>query len=510
MLLAPPSGAVRVGGVHRPVEIAPSILPADFARLGEECIDLEKAGADRIHWDVMDGVFVPNITVGPDVVRSIRPLLSIHFEAHLMVVKPDEIAPLLQRSGARIVIVSPTTRPVIEEVLARDDAPKVRVVAVGDRDTPPGGVTWDDLVRRHAGAEYVPPGRSDASDNVVYTSGTTGRPKGAVRNLKAVGAMELLRILDRLPLSVGDHHLVVAPLYHSGAQAFTLINTSLGATIHLRDKFDAEDTLRAMSQDRISNVFLVPTMIRRILELPDEVHARHRLPHLRAIVSGAAMFPTALRQAACERFGPSRIFDFYGATELGWVTLVSGDEMLARPGTVGRAIPGQEIRIVDQTGRPVPPRTVGKVYTRSAQLMVGYDKDHDATAAVHDGTGTWATVDDLGYLDEDGYLFLTGRARDMVISGGMNLYPVEIENALALHPSIVEVAVIGIEDEEWGERLTAVVVPGPGFDAEQAAQWARERLASYKVPRRWETIDVLPRNPTGKILKRELRERFAS
>jgi fatty-acyl-CoA synthase len=425
--------------------------------------------------------------------------------------RPDEIEPLLRRSGAKIVIVSPETLPVIEHILAGADPPRVRVVVAGGT-TPIAGPgtrvdTWSDLVARHAHATFEPPRRQESSDNVVYTSGTTGRPKGAIRDLRSVGAMELLRILDRLPLAVGDRHLVVAPLYHSGAQAFALINTSLGATIRLEDKFDAQRTLRTLCEARINNVFLVPTMIRRILDLPEAVHEAWSPRDLRAIVSGAAMFSDPLRQRASARFGPRRIFDFYGATELGWVTLVDGEEMTARPGTVGRAIPGQEIRIADGEGRPLAAGEVGKVFTRSAQLMVGYDRDRKATDETRDGE--WSTVDDLGYLDDAGYLFLTGRARDMVISGGMNLYPVEIENALAHHPAIEEVAVIGLPDEQWGERLVAVVVPAPGFDPEQAAQWARDRLSSYKIPRQWVTVDALPRNPTGKVLKQQLRETLA-
>ena len=183
-------------------------------------------------------------------------------------------------------------------------------------------------------------------------------------------------------------------------------------------------------------------------------------------------------------------------------------EMLARPGTLGRAIPGQEIGIFDDAGRRLPAGHTGRVYTRSAQLMLGYLRDRGATDETM--LGDWVTVDDLGYLDHDGYLFLTGRARDMVISGGVNLYPVEIENALSQHPDIADVAVIGVPDVEWGERLVAVVVPRTdGFDADAVRLWARGVLAPAKIPRQFACVDELPRNPTGKVVKRDLVARIS-
>jgi acyl-CoA synthetase (AMP-forming)/AMP-acid ligase II len=288
---------------------------------------------------------------------------------------------------------------------------------------------------------------------------------------------------------------------------FTLINTALGATVHLHDGFDPAETLRRMSALPIHNVFMVPTMIQRLLELPLELFESHPTPALRAIISGAAPFGDALRRKAIERFGAGRVFDFYGATELGWVTLVDGHEMLQRPGTLGRAIPGQELAIFDDDGKAVASGTVGRIYTRSAQRMEGYMRDEQANQEIR--RGEWLTVDDLGWMDEDGYLYLTGRARDMVISGGVNIYPAEIENVLAAHPEIVEIAVIGVPDERWGERLVAVVTPREKFDPDQVMAWARQRLTAYKVPRQWECVEALPRNPTGKVLKRELAQTFA-
>ncbi len=425
----------------------------------------------------------------------------------------SELPPLLARSGIRRVLVSDATWPVAETMRREHPELGLRFIHVGRPDQPPpeGAVSYHALVRAGLGRPLpAATGTIDAS-SVVYTSGTTGRPKGAVRDLAALGAMELLRVLEHLPLRVGDRHLVVAPLYHSGAQAFTLLNTALGATVVLMDHFDAARALDLLSHERIHSAFMVPTMIRRILDLPAEHHARRPTPGLRALVSGAAPFGTALRERAIARFGAGAIYDFYGATELGWVTLCNGHEMLERPGTLGRPLAGQEVRVVGADGRAVPAGEVGKIYTRSGQLMRGY-LDEEASS---DGIGQleregWVTVDDLGRVDAAGYLFLTGRARDMVITGGVNVYPAEVENVLAQHPSIDDVAVLGIADEEWGERLVAVVVAAEGFDPEEVTAWARTRLAKAKVPRRWEVVEVLPRNPTGKVLKGVLRERLVA
>ena len=419
----------------------------------------------------------------------------------------EELEPLLDRSGARVLVVSDKTFDVAAAVLANRPELDLRIVRVGGGRPVARVSDYDEVCARGLGLVCKLRVEAGPRDNVVYTSGTTGRPKGAVRDMAAVGPTELFRVLERLPLHTGDRHLVCAPMYHSSGQVFVLINTALGASIHFQERFDPETTLARIASDGIHNVFMVPTMIQRILDLPDEVHARHPTPELRALISGAAPFNTALRERAIARFGAGVVFDFYGATELGWVTLVDGHEMLAHPGTVGRPIAGQEIAILDEDGARVPTGTAGRVFTRSAQLMVGYLRD--ASSSDELASGQWLTVDDLGYVDADGYLYITGRARDMVISGGVNIYPVEIENALSKHPEVADVAVIGVPDAEWGERLVAVVVPRAGFSAEDVAAWARERLTPYKVPRRWETLAELPRNPTGKVLKRELVERFS-
>lgn len=420
----------------------------------------------------------------------------------------EELAWQVNHSKAVVAFVSSSTARAALTARSTIDHSLRLVIFDGNGEVGEEDLSYSELLSG-GGPEFPErePGELEA-ENVVYTSGTTGRPKGAVRDFARHGVVELFRIIERLPLRAGERHLVVCPLYHSAAQVFTLLESSLGSTLHLLPHFEPEQTLEAMSKWEVNSVFLVPTMIQRLLDLPAEAFEAHPTPSLRAIISGAAPFPQPLRERAVERFGSRTIYDFYGATELGWVTLIDGEEMLRRPGSVGRPVAGQELRILDETGRTLPHGEIGEVFVRNAQTMRGYLGDDEATNETR--RGDWVTVNDLGYLDEDGYLYLSGRARDMVISGGVNIYPAEIEDVLLRHPAIKDAAVIGLPDPEWGERLMAVLVGADGVevDVDEVKAFVREKLSGYKVPRRWEVVENLPRNPTGKVLKRELRELF--
>jgi fatty-acyl-CoA synthase len=350
-----------------------------------------------------------------------------------------------------------------------------------------------------------PPSGADARRGslIVYTSGTTGRPKGATRSLRQTGLVAFAEMALRVGMRHDDRHLVVCPLYHSGAVAFANLMLALGASLYVRDHFDPEAFLADVANHQITSAFVVPTMLVRILELPEATRRRYDTSSLRWIMSGAAPLAPETANRFQAAFGPI-LWNFYGATETGLVTLAGPEDHAARPGTVGRALRGNEIRILGEDGAPVAPGEVGELYVHNAMLIAGYHRDEGATASsMRDG---FFSVGDLARIDEDGYLYLASRVHDMVISGGVNIYPREIEDRLYEHPDVADAAVVGLPDPEWGEVVAAFVVPRAGstLEAEALIGFCRETLAGFKCPRRVEVVEELPRSPTGKVLKRVL------
>lgn len=417
--------------------------------------------------------------------------------------KSKELAYILEHSGARLVVAGPESFGCARDLQKTLPSMGLRIIHCTEETTDRADCIRYDRLLGQSKSDRFTVRRHESSESIVYTSGTTGRPKGAMRDLGSLNVIEFLRVLERLPMQVHDRQLIVTPLYHSAAQAFALMGAAIGCTQRIEKHFDPARTLQILQSESIHTMFAIPTMLRRMVE----TGRAPQLPTLRAVISGAGEFPQPLREEAIRFFGPEKIFDFYGATELGWVTLIRGDEMLARPGSVGKALAGQEVAIFDEKGTRLGPDTHGMVYVRNQQIMGGYLNDTGATEALKNGS--WMTVDDLGTLDRDGYLYLSGRARDMVKSGGVNIYPIEVEEALLTHPNIREVAVIGLPDKDWGERLVAVVVPRQEpFDPESVDTFLRSSVASFKIPKQWEVVSELPRNALGKVLKAELRERY--
>jgi fatty-acyl-CoA synthase len=349
-------------------------------------------------------------------------------------------------------------------------------------------------------------GKTAESSVIVYTSGTTGKPKGASRNLSRTGLDAVADLITAVGVEHDDVHLVVCPLYHSAAPAFALIMMSLGASVVVTDHFEPEQILALIQRERVTCAFMVPTQLVRLTGLAPEVRRRYDLSSLRWILSGAAPLTTETARRFQEAYGPI-VWNFYGATETGLVTLAGPTEHEAHPGTVGRVLAGNQIRVLGEDGRELPVGEVGELYVRNSMLITGYHGDKDSTdKAMKDG---FFSVGDLARVDSEGFVYLASRVHDMVISGGVNIYPAEIEEHLHRHPDVMEAAVVGVPDDEWGERLVAFVVARPGavLTAEEVIQFCREGLADYKRPRRVEFMDALPRNPTGKVLKRELRSR---
>jgi fatty-acyl-CoA synthase len=418
----------------------------------------------------------------------------------------QELSYLAAHCGAKAICFEHDLWPVVEETLRTVPALRDNLVIVGlprDKEPPRGCVRFEELLVE-GGALVAEKGAEDDAAVVIYTSGTTGKPKGAVRKFPREAMPAAMQLIAELPMRVDDIHLVPCPLYHSTAFGFLAFSHILGASAVLMDEFKAEPFLQAIDRFGVTTTALVPTMLHRVLALGPEVLGRYHTRSLRAIFSMGAPLPAPLAIEAMDRFGDV-LYNLYGATEFGIVTLATPKDLREAPGTIGRKIPGTEIRLLDDAGHEVETGAVGELWAKSKLVVEGYHNDRAATeASLKEG---FFSVGDLARRDASGRYFIEGRKRDMVISGGVNVYPAEVEAALEAHPDVAEVAVIGAEDPDLGERVRAFVVKKPGSVVDEGAlkAWSRERLSGPKVPRDFVFVDVLPRNPTGKVLKRELR-----
>jgi len=350
---------------------------------------------------------------------------------------------------------------------------------------------------------------------MVYTSGTTGRPKGVRRALTGADPDEMpaagrwfFGIFGLDPFD-GHVHLCCSPLYHTAVLNVATLSIQHGHPTVLMDRFDAEEMLRLIDRHRVTYSHMVPTQFSRLLTIPEDVRDRYDLSSLRNMIHGAAPCPAEVKRQMLKWWGPV-VTEYYAATEGGGTT-ITATEWLERPGSVGKAWPGSVVRILDDDGHDLPVQTPGLVYLRMGTSTFEYHGDKEKTQAAR--VGDLFTLGDVGYLDDEGYLYLCDRKSDLIITGGVNVYPAEIEGELASHPAVADVAVFGIPHPEWGEEIKAVVQPAEGVQpgeelAAELIEFARRRLAGFKVPRTIDFTEELPRDPNGKLYKRRLRDPY--
>jgi long-chain acyl-CoA synthetase len=420
-----------------------------------------------------------------------------------------EIAYILQDSEAKAFIAHERFADACIVAVKEIDYPDEARFAVGSI---PGFHAYEKI--KSGQSEAMPQERKPGAV-MNYTAGTTGRPKGVRRpipdmdpDMQATLAGAFLMLFG-IQVHDDNVHLVVSPLYHTAVLTFALDSLHLGHTVVLMDKWSPEGTLELIERYKVTTSHMVPTQFRRLLALPEENKNKHDLSSLRHMVHSAAPCPVEVKQRMLDWWGP--VIDEYYAASEGGGTLAMAEDWIKKPGTVGTAWAISTIKILDDDDNEVPTGTSGTVWIKMGEYKFEYHKDKAKTDK------SWKegffTVGDIGYLDEDGFLFLNDRKIDMVISGGVNIYPAEIEKELASHPKVGDVAVFGIPHDDWGEEVKAVIEPASGIAAgpELAAElekFCRERLAGYKVPRSFDFIDEMPRDPNGKLYKRKLRDPY--
>ncbi len=407
-----------------------------------------------------------------------------------------QVAAVMQRERAVLLVHDDEF-----DGLATDAGIEARVLAWTDGAAPAGGTrSLDDLATRHAGGPpLTPPPR--AGRTIILTSGTTGPPKGAlVATAPHAGAG--IALLERLPYRAHEKMVIAAPCFHAWGFANATTSLLLGDTMVLQRKFDPQRALALIAQHRAEVFVAVPVMLMRMIDLPDDVRDRYDTSSLRFVPLSGSALPGDLAIRFMDAFGDV-IHNLYGSTEVGSVSVATPADLRAAPATAGRPPRGTHVRLLDENGREVPAGTHGRIFVKGPLTFSGYTDGN--SKAVVDG---FMHTGDTGHFDRDGRLFVDGRDDEMIVSGGENVFPHEVEDVIARHPGVVEAAVVGVPDAEFGARLKAFVVARPGarVDAGTIRDHVRENLARFKVPRDVEFVDELPRNGTGKVLRRELEQ----
>jgi fatty-acyl-CoA synthase len=421
----------------------------------------------------------------------------------------EEAAYIVDNCEARVLVTSAELREPATELLA--DAPNVEIRLMVDG-TADGCESYEDAIDRFP-AE--PLAHQPSGATMLYSSGTTGRPKGITRPLPDTTVDQPAPFLGLLSMvfqfDADSVYLSPAPLYHSAPLGFTTGTQSLGGTVVMMEKFDPIEALALIEKYSVTHSQWVPTMFTRMLKRPAEEREQFDLSSHAVAIHAAAPCPVGVKHEMIDWWGPI-LHEYYGGTELNGLTYNNSEQWLAHPGTVGQAILGT-LHVCAEDGTELPPGEPGLVYFELPEMSFEYFKDGDKTrSSQHPEHPNWSALGDVGYLDEDGFLYLTDRATFMIISGGVNIYPQEIEDVLIQHPGVLDVAVIGVPNDDMGEEVKAVVEALDGVDAEDLPNsvlaHAREHLAAYKVPRSVDLIDEMPRLPTGKLYKRLLKDKY--
>ncbi len=422
--------------------------------------------------------------------------------------KADELAYIINDSESKLLIYSEEFEDIVNSAKPKFDSKDLIYVRLGNS-AEQDCLDFNTLIDQQPNKNQ-PQVESDAhgvAPSLIYTSGTTGKPKGVYRRARN-RLNALLGYAHICGTTYDDTHLVAGPLYHSAPYAWAIFSLILGNTVVIMPRFEKEEFLHLVEKHRITSTWVVPTMINRIVNLPDNVKNKYNTSTLRILTVGGESFPFPLAKKSVDFFGEGKIATFYGATENSCVTFLYGEEQLKKPGSCGKAAFGNEIRLLDDNMQDVPAGEVGVLYSKSSFLLDEYYKKPEATAACYHED--YFTVGDMARVDEDGYYYIVDRAVDMVISGGVNIYPAEIEEVLYKHPDIYDAAIIGAPDPDWGEKLIAyVTLKEKGkLSGQDIMDYIEEKLASYKKPKEVYFEDNLPYSPSGKLLKRLLKQDY--
>ncbi len=417
----------------------------------------------------------------------------------------EEVAYILEDSGARVLFVDGATA---ERGVAAAGQSQVHTVIGWGGGSGVGLIPWDAWLASSSADQ--PPTDMPPRPNLLYTSGTTGRPKGTpLPPTMFAGGETVAEHIENMklsPMAAFGKHLVVGPMYHTGPLSGARL-LAAGVSSVILGKFDAEKTLRTIEAHKIGNSVMVPTHFVRLLALPEEIRSKYDVSSLQRISHTGAKCPVDVKRAMIEWWGPVFV-DAYGASEVGTTCMITSEEWLEHPGSVGKAIEPFEAMILDEDNNPLPPNTEGRLFFRDTTGRgVVYHNAPEKTAEAHIAPGVF-TLGEIAFMDEEGYVYITDRFSDMIVSGGVNIYPAEAEQVLIHHPAVLDIACIGVPHPEMGEELKALVIPRDADDppdGRQIIDWCRERLSHYKCPRSVEFVDDLGRNTMGKINKRKLR-----